>query len=504
MRIRLALILLSVLGTVSATAQPTLTPRNLALGGGGAAYLTGPSATFYNPANLLIQDRTRRVQTVFGSSAVYFEPVITFEGYNDQLNNFRRHFEAFNSFTTITDNSFRADLVDRLYPTSSRTSSEHISLFEINWFGINWKNGRTSFAIAARTRGANRFEVGRNWYDSNAIERSSDFIFDQSVNQRFQVFHEISFGYAESFELLNGLSPNLDKFSIGIAPKFIVSGAHLNTNYQSRFIKDDLNGATGQHITQFSYNSTGAFSDATQEFLLTSNSRSSIQNAFASDWINTITGFGAGIDVGITYLVTFGNDLSTLEGSTEPTKKSLRLSFSITDIGLIRYTENPLALAIASDTTQAAPFDPVSNVVFEGSPGSFLTFLDTNGQADVFRNGTREDQSFSNLLPMALHGGVLLEINRLKLTGDLNLGLTNNAFNTKQLLSHFGIELRPLNFLPLRAGTRLALNRPTLFSFGTAIESRRFELSVAAQLTNRDISDRILSGAAVTALSFNF
>ena len=147
---------------------------------------------------------------------------------------------------------------------------------------------------------------------------------------------------------------------------------------------------------------------------------------------------------------------------------------------------------------------PVSDLVFEGSPGSFITFLDTNNQSDIIRGASREEESFSNLLPMALHGGVLLEINRLKLSGDLNWGLTNNAFNTRRLLSHFGIELRPLPFLPLRAGTRLALNRPTLFSFGTAIEARRFELSIATQFSNRDLSDRILSGIAVTALSFNF
>ena len=490
-----------VWGTYSAIAQPTLTPKNLALGGGGAAYLTGPAATFYNPANLLLSDRSKRIQANFGVTSVYFEPVITFQDYQDQLNNFRNQFEAFNTFTPITDATFRTDLVDRLYPTSTRRSSEHISLFEINWFGISWKNQRSSFSIAARTRGANRFEVGRNWYDSTPIETNTGTVYDQSINQRFQVFHELSFGYAESFDLLNGLSPNLDKFSIGIAPKFIVSGAHLNSNRRSRFVTE--NGVTS-HQTQFNYNSTGAFSDATQEYLITSNAAPSIQNAFTSDWINTITGFGAGIDVGITYLVTFGNDLSTLEGSTESTKKSLRLSFSITDIGLIRYIENPLALTIDADTTQATQFDPVSNVVFEGTPGSFLTFLDTNGQGTTFGNGVREDASFSNLLPMALHGGVLLQLNRLHLMGDLNLGLTNNAFNTQQLTSHFGIELRPLHFLPLRAGTRLALRRPTLFSFGTAIEAKRFELSVAVQLSNRDFNDRILSGAGLAALSFNF
>lgn len=109
------------------------------------------------------------------------------------------------------------------------------------------------------------------------------------------------------------------------------------------------------------------------------------------------------------------------------------------------------------------------------------------------------------LLPTALHTGILFEVNRLKLMGDLSFGLTNNAYNSTKLVASAGVEIRPLKFLPLRAGTQLATELPNYFSFGAAIETKLLDLSIANQFVSRTFNENpTLSGITVAALQFHF
>src|SRR5699024_10067662 len=75
--------------------------------------------------------------------------------------------------------------------------------------------------------------------------------------------------------------------------------------------------------------------------------------------------------------------------------------------------------------------------------------------------------SFSTLLPTALNAGILLELSRVKLMGDLTLGLNNTAFTTTKLMAHFGLEIRPVRQIPVRFGTRLAAGLPPRIGLGT-------------------------------------
>ncbi|MEQ9265153.1 MAG: hypothetical protein RLN81_08035, partial [Balneolaceae bacterium] len=87
----------------------------------------------------------------------------------------------------------------------------------------------------------------------------------------------------------------------------------------------------------------------------------------------------------------------------------------------------------------------------------------------------------------------------------LSIGLTNNAFNSTKLIASAGVELRPLKFLPLRAGAQLATELPSFLSFGTAIETSVWDLSIATQFVSRTFdSNPTLTGVTVAALQFHF
>ena len=51
------LVALIIISGYSVSAQTILTPRTVGMGGGGTAFLTGYSANFLNPANLMIADQ---------------------------------------------------------------------------------------------------------------------------------------------------------------------------------------------------------------------------------------------------------------------------------------------------------------------------------------------------------------------------------------------------------------------------------------------------------------
>jgi len=484
-------------------AQPTLNPINMSMGSGGAAYLTGPQANFYNPANLLLQQKPYNFSITLGTPAGYFEPVLRSNDVSEQYENFKDMFLPFSGFDQFTSSSERNEVIDRLFK-ESRNKSDHIARFELHWFGVSWKHQNRSFSLALRTRGANRFDVGRGWYDIGSNNEGNQQEVSRLIRQQTQVYHELSFGYAESFDFLSNLTPRLDRFSIGIAPKFVISGAHFDAVYDNKFDIDTENGAISS-IRSFSQTSTGNYTDLTKDFLSIQNSELAISNNLDTRSLYQPTGFGAGLDFGITYLITFGDDLSTLRSSTVPTDKSLRFSFSITDVGLVLLNKDPLELTAALDTSRVSELPETTSDIFQGSQGGFLAFLDQNNAAQVFAESIESDDDLTSLLATALHTGVLFELKRIKFSGDLNLGLKRNAFHSTTLFAHFGMEILPFKFLPLRAGTRLGAKSPALFGLGTGIETKKVDLSLAIQFSSREFWQKTpLAGTAFTALQFYF
>jgi hypothetical protein len=122
----------------------------------------------------------------------------------------------------------------------------------------------------------------------------------------------------------------------------------------------------------------------------------------------------------------------------------------------------------------------------------------TDNKSDFTRN------SFSTLLPTSFNGGILIELSRLKIMGDMSIGISNNAFNTTRLTTSLGTELRPLNFLPLRGGLQFTPGLPGSFNVGTAIETKFWDLSLAMLVSARSFTNAThLSGAGVAVLQFH-
>lgn len=498
-------ILIFTLWAGTAFPQPVLTAENLALGGGGTAYLTGFEANFINPANLMIRSRETNFHFGLGNAAYFHGPVLPADNLSGQFDNFRDLFKTYQPGATPVVAGHQAEILARNYK-NNRLIAEHQQRFDILLGGIKWQREDKTFSIAARSRIATRIETGRGWYDAVFIEKDTTFVRDMTLVQESQSLHEFSFGYAQNFEFINGLIPRLSKLYIGIAPKFVISGAHLDLRHNSRYFLEPEQDQP-RLVKSFTYYSSGNFTEATEAYRLTNNAGTAISQNFNSRFYTNPTGYGTGFDFGLTYILSLGDDISLAKtGRGEVLQKSLRLGLSITDIGFIAYNKKPLSMKNKPDTSFATP-TIVDNVIFEGAPGQHLSFFNGADSAqNPFRDtGTEvERNSFLATLPTSFNAGMLLEINRIEVAADLILGLNDTAFTNTKLTGHFGLQFNPIKPVPIRLGARIAAGYPTLWSLGTGIEMKHWELSASARFSLRQASGSEFSGAAVGGLQFYF
>ena len=486
-------------GVGTAGAQIIQSPVNVALGGGGTANTTGYEALFINPANLFIQEKEYRFQVSAGNSGFFFSSPLNRPDLSDFFDTFDQQVHFYSGSPYHLDQIARDQLISRNYGTADLLS-EHHTRGEIHWLGMHWSRLDKSFAFSARTRLGNRYVVGRGYYDQSPVETPDAFELDRSLIHQYQTLHELSFGYAESFDFVNGLIPGLGQLIIGIAPKFVIGGPYLDTEYMDKYQSDHDSNLLFNRVHSYNHLSTGIFSEAGKRLQWGEppfHSEANRNDLFSP------TGFGAGLDFGLTYLITLGDDLSVIRGETSGTRKSLRFSFAITDVGFISYNDNPREFSSEADTILTGPLPESSETLFLGHPGEQYHFLGENGTHPLLDAENRSDDNFSVMMPTAVHSGILFQINRIKLMGDLSLGFTNNAFNTTRLTSYIGAELRPFSFLPVRGGMRVASNLTDYYSFGAGLETRYFDLNLAVQLRGRSTGPtNEITGVSLAALKF--
>lgn len=480
------LVLGSITGlSLPAQAQPVLGAENTAMGGGGTTYLTGFEATFWNPANLAINDRRGQVNLGIGHAGIIFEPILSADNPYDQFFKFTDGFMPYKSYTAAISPAQRNRILEKNYPQST-LRSRHQSRADVILGGLSWQRGNAAYSVAARARFASRIDVGHGWYSDEFISDDDRQVRDLTLNQQRNQLLEFSVGLGRQFTFIDGLLPRLSELYVGIAPKFILAGPSFDASYDARYIRAEEDD-TGIYASDFSYKTTGEYSAMTSRYLVDPNPWSAIERNLSStiDPLDN-TGYGLGFDFGLTYLIPLNLNILEEDPEESVVSHSIRFSLSANDIGMIRYHKNPLTISSAADTTVVAQESPKESM-FIGSGGQYLMYFD-DAQAIPNPFQTSQDntsEQFSDLLPASVNAGMLIDLSRIKVSGDLNLGLNNTAFTTTKLSIHLGLEGRPLKPIPLRIGARIASETPTYIGLGTGIETRYLDFNIGTQLTLR-------------------
>lgn len=466
------------------TAQISLSAESMGLGGGGTAYLTGYESLFVNPANLHIQEENYSMQISVMQSGIYNEYLLPETDFSQRSRQFR---SAFLPFKTSSPNlelteADRSIIQDRNYPGSRRVAAFQ-SMSDIHWLGLKWKGDQKTYALALRSRVYSKFELGQSFFSSSAVERGNNLYGDRSFRHQYQSFHELSFGYAESFDFLNGLTPQLTEFIVGIAPKLVIAGSYLDAQYDNVYeYQDDIDRWNRSSV--YSQRSTGAFS-GNQTYFGQSQVPGFVDGSFTD--LMKPSGFGFGLDVGITYMITFGGDLSLIQRDQTPTEKSMRLSLSITDLGAVYQFDNPEEIQTDRVEEELEELPAIAPKRFTGAPNEHLFFLNDQEDSPYDLNPEFSYDSFLSMLPTSIQAGALFQINRMKLMGDVRFPVVNHEFASKAPIVYLGTELKPLPFLPVRLGTRIAPHLPGYYSIGFGIESKYFEINTALKVKSSQI-----------------
>ncbi len=483
--------------------QTNLSPENMGLGGGGTSYSTGYEALFINPANLHFREKEYRVQIGLMQSGAYHDTPLRISHERDRFENFLDGLDAFTPGSNATTAAERNSILDRHYGDDD-SQAGFLSYGELNWFGVKWYREERSFALALRTRYANQYTVGRGFYDENPVNADGMEIADFSLSHNYESLHEFSFGYSDSFTMLSGLFPRMSEFVIGIAPKIVLAGSSVQMQKTDRYERQ-----TGRELwTQnqsYRHQSSGEFSRAAQSFMNTGDAGNAVAQNFSGNDIFSPAGIGFGFDLGLTYLITFGDDFSQLRRGNEITEKSLRLSIALTDLGAIHYFDDPLLVETESDQQTNILENQPRNSYFSGFPGEDLLFLSEDNSHPLSNSGPSEQSrgQYQRMMPTAVNAGALFQLNRVRVMGDFQLGLIDSAFMPTQLASFVGIEIRPIPAFPLRAGTRFSTNQSDYFSFGTGIETRYFDLNAGLKFRT-EVGETPLEATAASFTSIKF
>lgn len=466
-------------------AQIVFTPQNMGLGGGGTAYITGAEALFVNPANLYIRENMYSSRLSLLNGGLYFDELYP---KSFGLNRFNRLFDTIQLNSTeidrrpvsdeISDNLIEGNFGDR------QQTNTVIHRMELFWFGIKWIRSDRTYAIAARTRLANKFNVGQGLFTTSSFDEDGSISRNQFFSHTTQALHEISFGFGESFTFLNGQRPGLSEFIVGIAPKIVIPGSYQDVEYDRDFELEPDRG-NWESTRAFRQISAGSFTETSQTFFSEPVSFSeNVPAPLLRDLLQP-RGIGFGLDAGITYLITLGDDLSVLQDANTPTEKSLRLSLSITDLGFVLYNSDAFRFESETDAIALRGSPPISGFIYEGTPNEHYPFLaQFNDFKDLSLTETRVSD-FAVGLPTSMQAGAVFQYNRLKAVGDIRYSVIESAFTLPGVAIYTGLELRPLSYLPLRAGTRFANDMPGYISLGVGIEAGFVHLNGSVLIRNR-------------------
>ncbi len=481
-------------------AQPVINAQNTALGGGGTAYLSGNEALFWNPANLAINDRHGTIHINLGETGIVYEPVLSSDVAGEQFFNFTDSYFPYELGAVDITPIQRQTIIDENYPRN-RLVSQHQTRTDVMLGGISWYRGDETFSLAARARYASRIEVGRGWYSDEYVQQDNQQLRDFTLDQHISKNIEIAMGYGREFTFLEGLFSRLSKLYVGISPKFIIAGPSFSATHHGQQQRSDVD-TQAQYVTEFSYQSSGEYTRMTRDYLSSGNTQTAINNNLNKKFNFEPTGYGAAFDFGLTYLIPIGSDLHVIENNPKKSVvgKSLRIAISFNDIGMIRYTEQPLSFSAPDDTMQIGREFPKESM-FIGSGGQYLTYFDEAFEVtNPFEQAQNpSEKTFSAPTPASLNGGIMLDLERIKFMGDLTLGLNNTALTNTKLAMHLGMEVRPIRKIPLRMGTRLAAGLPAHVGIGTGYESRYWDFNVGTQIIFRShsLTKELVGGAFV-------
>ncbi len=475
--------------------------RNLSLGGGGTAYMTGYESAFINPANLgLFRGNNQILLGLPGDISVKAGGSLA------NLTTYNKYFTKGLKIDETKANNILSDWFG-----SSETKMKDIGA-NVNIVPLAFvhKSGDASYGLVFRFRTLANVSMNKGMaglilhgMDSNYFANGRPVNFTQTSYSTA----ELAFSYSRRLRL-GGLLPDNQALYVGVTPKLIGGLSYNDLDFKSnlKIMGDTLI----QHQFKYTINTVGAFSNDFQKFYqqrIDPNQTPDFKNDIKpQDMVKGgLKGTGFGLDLGITYIFNFDKSYRPYTSTTHG--KFLTLSASVTDIGSVTFSKN--AMQFVADNSISwnglKPNNQEINSKYNGSTSDYINHV-INDSIATNIYGSFVPAKTTKLkvgLPTAIHFGAYLKYGKLGFTFDTGKGMNNYGMNSTNGYMATGLEFYFFSFLPLRVGYLLGGKTSNSFSVGTGFETRLFQFSVGAMSVNDSITRGYnLSTAASIKLLF--
>jgi hypothetical protein len=458
---------------------------------------TGYRAIFTNPSNLLIESGPGKWQIGVGEfGGLHNHTGIAFDG--SRRSYVEESYRPFHLNMTELNTSDRELLIDQWF-SSGRERFDKVSSGSILLFGLSHIGDGTAFGIAARARTYSTMSIGKGWYDLDGTTTDTSSVINRNLRQQAGAWLEVSLGMARDLDFFTGMTAENHRLILGLAPKLIVAGPHLDLTYSAEYSPTVNGSMSGDH--SYDIRSSGFFNGPIRDYFVSRTSDFNIQIPENTSLFSETTGYGFGTDFSLTYDILLNSDSDyTGEGNR------LRISVAMTDLGFIVYSGDAYSRKTDSDTVSIAGalpslYEPTGRLgdwfyLIEQQDGDRSSF---DQQAQVSNNGIAYG------LPAAVHGGLSLRYGDLMTIVQASSGLNLQAGNTRQVRLSLGSEYRGIPWLPLRAGVITSGLGGAELTFGAGIDARYYEFAVGARYRPPNGSQGwVPTAAGMAALQIRF
>lgn len=451
-------------GSIAQAQSGHYSAQSLGLGGSGTAYLDTYHANFVNPANLMLNADTKpstSIGVLGGVSAMAGGPLMNVSVYN-------QHF--------TTGDVVGPEALDEWFGTAMGNSRAMGMEVDVIPLAGAWRGENMAFSLAFRNRALLSGSVNRGFSEVLLTGISQErFSEPEPLNfsSKGVAFSELSAGF--SYQLLEipallGFGENIKVFA-GVAPKYLIAHYTSSIDFNSTLQVTD-----NEVIHDFAYTFTSV-GELTNQFEDYYQARQDPNfNGEIGDFVDPdgasfteTEGSGLGFDIGGTVEMDLAGPLKGAFAWIDGEKK-LRVGFSITDVGSITYDSN------------AGQFSADETFIWDGidiEDGLSDNFADSVRQ-EIYQNYEPSDnKEITEKLPTKLNFGAQLQAGKLGFAFDLQKGLYETGMNSPRLVLGLGAEYKLIDIIPLRAGYRTGGLTSSSITFGTGIELRNFEFTIA-------------------------
>jgi len=479
------------------------TTRGLGMGGAGSTTVSGFHSNFVNPANLAASSRTKWSLGLIGG----LNPEVS-----GGLANIALYNQYFTTGTTITP-ELNLDIAEQWFGSGDAAYKQLGFNVDIVPFGLSYRSGKMGFALTARSRVLGDVGMSKGAFLASTGLNSTVFGDFRAFDVRNEVLAiaEVSLGFGMNvWESAPGTAPGTMRVLAGIAPKYVIPLHYHAVNLESR-LRVQENPYLITHDFAYEILAAGKFGADLQRFAddrQRNNKVPDVDGYFDTsfDDAGELRGSGIGFDFGTTfeyYLSEFPVQLWAFRGTHR-----LRASFTVTDFGSVNVNQNAVRVfnnKVFSWNGLDINQERIDNE-FDKSFDDYFDFVVTDSIGrDIYMDFRAESLAEHKIdLPGTYNFGVSYDLGRLTFAMDFGAGFNNRATNSTKTYLALGSEIRLLNALPIRVGMRTGGNSSTAYSFGTGLNLRNFELTVAAMTVPDSQKNGTSQTVAFSGLIFRF